>query len=157
MDFGRLTGRERTATEQFADSCCPKLTYQQRLYGFIGCFCCGWFMSVLGSIMLFKREIRTFAVLYGFGQFIALCGTFFLSGPKKACKMVFAKKRIGAACTYIGMIIIVIACGLAKVQAGIVIVLLIVQLCAAVWYAASYFPYGRTILKNCITKPCAAG
>ena len=154
MDFGRLTGRERTATEQFADSCCPKLSYQQRLYGFIGCFSIGWVMSVLGGIMLFKKQIKTFAVLYGFGQLIALLATFFLSGPKKACKMVFHKKRIGAACFYIGMIIVVISCGLADVAPGIVILLLIIQLCAAIWYAPSSFPYGRTILKNCATKPC---
>ena len=64
------------------------------------------------------------------------------------------KKRIGAACFYIGMIIVVISCGLADVAPGIVILLLIIQLCAAIWYAASYFPYGRTILKNCATKPC---
>ena len=152
-----LTGREATHTEKFAESCCPKLSYQQRLYGFIGCFSAGWLMSVLGSIILFtdktQKRFGKFGIVYGFGQLIALFATFFLSGPQKACKTVFHKKRVHAASFYIGMIIIVIAISLAKVPAGAIIFCLCIQLVAAIWYAASYFPFGRTIIKSCLKKP----
>jgi len=153
----KLTGRNPTASEQFAESCCPKLSYQQRLYGFIACFSLGWIMSALGSITLFTNKSASrfgqFGIIYGFGQLIALCATFFLSGPAKACKTVFHKKRVHAASFYIGMIVVVISMGLAKLSPGLIITALCIQLCAAIWYAASYFPFGRTIIKSCLKKP----
>ena len=31
-----------------ADSLCPSLSFKQRLYGCIGCFCVGIFLSIIG-------------------------------------------------------------------------------------------------------------
>lgn len=37
--------------------------------------------------------------------------------------------------------------------AGIILLVLIVQMCAAVWYTASYIPYGRAMIKGTLC-PC---
>lgn len=36
---------------------------------------------------------------------------------------------------------------------GIILLVLICQVCAAVWYTASYIPYGRAMIKNTLC-PC---
>jgi hypothetical protein len=52
--------------------CCPKLSYQQRLYGFIGCASLGYLLSFIGTMTLVggvsPSTIKTFAVLYVLGN-----------------------------------------------------------------------------------------
>ena len=59
--------------------CCPKLSYKQRLYGFMGTACLGWLLSLIGTFVLIggvsATNIRVFAVLYVLGNvsLIFLC------------------------------------------------------------------------------------
>lgn len=52
--------------------CCPKLTYQQRLIGFVGCAGLGWVLSFVGSLILIggfsPANIQAFAALYVIGN-----------------------------------------------------------------------------------------
>jgi hypothetical protein len=67
--------------------CCPKLTYTQRAYGFGICMGIGMFMNVVGWLLMFQKNYVGFAVLYTFGNVVALCATGFFTGPKKQCKV----------------------------------------------------------------------
>jgi len=53
-------------------SICPNLTYQQRIYGFIGCCALGWILSLLGTLVLIggtsATNIRTFIILFILGN-----------------------------------------------------------------------------------------
>ena len=54
--------------------CCPNLSYQQRIYGYLGCMISGWVLSFLGTIVLIggptTTNISIFAILYVFGNII---------------------------------------------------------------------------------------
>lgn len=58
--------------ESACASICPNLTYQQRIYGFVGCCALGWILSVLGTLVLIggttTTNIRTFIILYILGN-----------------------------------------------------------------------------------------
>lgn len=104
-------------------------------------------------------NIQAFAVLYAVGNFIALAATGFLLGPKTQCRKMWHPTRRYTTAFYLSMLIIVLAVGAAKQNVGIVIVLLIIQVCAGFWYGMSYVPFGRkmviTFLRSTICKPCA--
>lgn len=52
--------------------CCPKLSYTQRLYGFVACATLGYLLSFVGTMVLVggvnPQTIKTFAVLYVLGN-----------------------------------------------------------------------------------------
>jgi len=104
-------------------------------------------------------NIQAFAVPYAVGNFIALTATGFLLGPKTQCRKMWDPTRRYTTAFYLTMLIIVLAVGAAKQNVGLVIVLLIIEICAAFWYGMSYVPFGRkmviTFLRNTICKPCA--
>jgi hypothetical protein len=145
------------------DDACPKMNRTQRLYGFFGCMILGALFSFFGWLMLIgaskdRKKVSYFAVFYGFGQIIAVCSTCFLSGPKRQCKRMFDKTRRGATAFYLGMILLVMAVALARPDLWpLVIFLMIIQFAAAIWYAASYIPYGRRILTDLFKRICLCG
>merc|ERR1712164_148010 len=102
---------------------------------------------------------KTFAMLYVMGNIIALCATGFLVGPKKQCKTMFKETRRVACIVYMIMLVVVFVVAVTKGElVGLVLLLLIIQACAAVWYSASYIPYGRKMIINCckstVLKSC---
>ncbi|CEM24104.1 unnamed protein product [Vitrella brassicaformis CCMP3155] len=132
--------------------CCPRLTFQERLIGFCMCFIAGWIVSFVsfGSFaqMLTGHPTR-FAVGYSFGNIMSICSTGFLVGPSKQVRNMFHRKRWIASVTYLSCLILTLICcfflqvGLLQ---GLLIVLCVVcQFCAMVWYCLSYIPYGRTM------------
>ena len=70
----------------------------------------------------------------------------------------FDKTRRGATCFYLFMILVVMAVAIAKPELWpLVIFLMVIQFGAAIWYAASYIPYGRRILADLFKKICLCG
>mmetsp|Transcript_28374 Transcript_28374/g.28672 ORF Transcript_28374/g.28672 Transcript_28374/m.28672 type:complete len:265 (+) Transcript_28374:117-911(+) len=142
--------------------CCPNLTFKQRLIGFFACAVCGYLLSFIGTLTLIggptPTNIRTFAVLYVFGNVVALAATGFLLGPRSQCTKMWHPTRRYSAAFYLIMLIIVFSVAVAKQNVGLVIVLLIIQILAALWYSISYIPFGRKAVKAClkrtICKPC---
>ncbi|KAG5176745.1 Got1/Sft2-like family-domain-containing protein [Tribonema minus] len=138
-------------------ACCPTLTYQQRVIGFVTTMIVGYILSFVGTLLLIgggPAGIRGFAVLYVLGNLIALSGTGFLIGPKSHCKKMFHKNRRFAAIFYLVMLLVVFIAAVAGAFVAIVLVLLVIQCIAAVWYTASYIPYGRTMIINTFCGPC---
>lgn len=60
--------------------------------------------------------------------------------------------------TYVCVFCVIYYHGIQKVNIGVVLVLLLIQIMAGIWYSASYIPFGRkiiiTVLRNSICKPC---
>ena len=54
------------------DDVCPKLSYEQRLWGFCICAGIGWFMSFCAFISFFQGNLTTFAIVFTFGNMVAI-------------------------------------------------------------------------------------
>jgi hypothetical protein len=137
---------------------CPKLTFKQRLGGFVLCAAAGYILSFIGSLILFTGNITSFAVLYVIGNVIALCATGFLISPRSQCRKMWLKKRRVTTAIYLSLLIIVFSVAIAHQNVILVLFLLILEIIAGCWYALSYIPFGRkmmsTLLKNTICSPC---
>mmetsp|Transcript_11223 Transcript_11223/g.33500 ORF Transcript_11223/g.33500 Transcript_11223/m.33500 type:complete len:179 (-) Transcript_11223:40-576(-) len=140
---------------------CPKLTYQQRLTGFAICCGFGYLLSFMGTIVLAsegasKDGISMFVMLYILGNFIALGATGFLIGPKTQCKKMCDKTRRFSTIFWLLTLIVTFAVAVAGVHIGIVFLMVFVQICASVWYSASYIPYGRRMIVKMFQSTCCA-
>jgi hypothetical protein len=134
----------------------------QRIIGFVGCCVSGWVLSLVGSLTLIggptPKNITTFAILYVTGNVVALLGTGFLLGPKTQCRKMWDPTRRFSAAFYLSMLVVVFALAVSGQNVGLVIAMLIVQVCAASWYALSYIPFGRKMViaffRRTLCKPC---
>lgn len=137
---------------------CPNITYKQRLYGFMGCFGLGWLFSLMGTFTLIggpsAENIRIFIALYVIGNIIALASTGFLLGPRKQCAQMLHPTRRYSTAFFISMLIIVFAVAVAKQHVALVLFLLVIEVMAAIWYSASYVPFGRKAILTVCRKYC---
>ncbi|KAF4045521.1 Got1/Sft2-like family [Phytophthora infestans] len=138
---------------------CPSLTKKQRLVGFASCFVLGYIVSFGSTFALIAGSDNgtKFGITYSLGNIISLCGSGFLVGPKQQVKLMFKPVRRIATVIYLLMIAVVFTVALAAPQLGLVVLLLVlIQCAAAVWYSASYIPYGRKILTSIAQKICGS-
>jgi len=137
------------------DACFPKLTFQERVYGCVGCFAIGLAVSFLGFMMWWTGKIAMFATLYTLGNIISICGSGFLFGPRRQLRnMTRAKRRIAVA-VYVGtmLLTLVVAFTVKGTGAGMLILICVFcQWCALIWYMASYIPYGQKMITKVLGK-----
>ncbi|KAJ1419562.1 vesicle transport protein, partial [Ochromonadaceae sp. CCMP2298] len=128
---------------------CPKLTYQQRIYGYIGCSIFGWVLSIIGCLVLFggtsAANIRLFIVLYVIGNVIAICSSGFLAGPQAQCRKMWAKTRRFSTAFYLIMLVVVLVVAILKQSIFLVLFLLAIEILAGAWYSISFIPFGRKV------------
>ena len=139
--------------------CCPNMSYKTRLFGFIGCTGAGFVLSTTGSMVLFsgfsEKNITTFIMLYVLGNLMSLGGTLFLCGPKKQCIKMWDKTRRFSTLFYLSMLIIVFAVAITKQHMAVILSMLFVEILAAIWYSASFIPFGRNMILGCLRGgPC---
>lgn len=128
------------------------LSWSTRIKGFIICFALGVVMSVLGSCLLFlKNGLVIFAVLYSFGNILALASTCFLMGPVNQLKKMFAKTRVIATILVFVMLILTLVCAFAVKSAPLALLCCILQFLAFTWYSLSYIPFARDAVKKCFS------
>ncbi|KAL7461431.1 hypothetical protein ACHAXS_001850, partial [Conticribra weissflogii] len=126
-----------------------------RVMGFGICFTCGYlmtFMSFRLFIKLVEGNPAPFVFLYTSGNILSLMSSMFLSGPQRQFKNMFDEKRkltsivyLSTLCTSIAVCFIPIPTG---PKIGLLVLLLLVQMCASLWYTLSYIPYGRASAKR---------
>jgi Got1/Sft2-like family len=114
-------------------SMCPTLSYQQRMIGFVVCMVVGYILAFMGTLLLISGSIGLFAALYVIGNIISLGGTSFLIGPKSHCKKMFHPSRRYAAIAYLSLLLATFIAAVAGAFVVIVLMLLVLQLMAAVW------------------------
>ncbi|GAB5586593.1 hypothetical protein Unana1_01493 [Umbelopsis nana] len=132
------------------------LSRMQRLYAFGGCFVAGMILSILSTLFLLTMNTSAFAIIYSIGNIISLFSLTFVVGIPKQIKTMFAPVRFWATVVYIALLAITLALSILLHSFILSIILVIVQFCALVWYAASYIPYGREIIRRffgtCVTS-----
>mmetsp|Transcript_20673 Transcript_20673/g.63898 ORF Transcript_20673/g.63898 Transcript_20673/m.63898 type:complete len:128 (-) Transcript_20673:140-523(-) len=119
------------------------------------------FGSFFRIIELIKGNPTPFAVMYSIGNIIAICGSFFLAGPKKQLKNMFAKTRIVATVVYLTSIVMTLFVALYdkipdKLQVALILLLILVQFLALTWYFLSYIPYARDFVINTGRRLCCS-
>jgi hypothetical protein len=129
-----------------ADSCCPNLSVKDRVKGCVMCFAIGVGTALIGWLSFWAGHITTYAVFYTLGNIIALCGTCFLFGPRRQARQMWQPSRRYASMIYLSLMVFTL--GLAFSGFGKIVVLLccLLQWAAAVWYVASYIPFGQKII-----------
>ncbi|ORY95029.1 Got1/Sft2-like family-domain-containing protein [Syncephalastrum racemosum] len=132
------------------------LDRMQRLYAFGACFVVGMIISILSTLCLLTMNVTLFAILYSIGNIVSLFSLTFIIGIPKQIKTMFAPVRFWATTIYIALLALTLALSIWLKNFVLSIILVIVQFCALVWYAASYIPYGRELIRrafgSCITS-----
>ncbi|GAB9472575.1 Vesicle transport protein [Globisporangium polare] len=143
-----------------ANTICPSLTYQERVIGCVTCFTLGFLLS-LGSTFRLAKLVHgnpgPFAMAYTMGNLLSLASSMFFVGPCKQLQLMFHHKRRISAIVYIVFIGFTLAlCFSPHVphRVGLVLICVITQFTALVWYTLSYVPYGRKIALSCCKRMC---
>ncbi|AYV83869.1 MAG: putative vesicle transport protein SFT2A isoform X2 [Hyperionvirus sp.] len=113
---------------------------------FGGCLCNG---------MALVDDPNRFAVIYTFGNILALVGGFFIMGFCSQLKMMFKTTRAIATTIYIVMMIVTIVVAVTHAHIIVVLICAFIQFLAMGWYYLSYVPFGRTLCKNCAGSFCS--
>ncbi|KAI5657689.1 hypothetical protein M9H77_26482 [Catharanthus roseus] len=122
------------------------LSPTQRLYGFAACLVAG-FLCMLLSLIVFAKPIK-FALLFTFGNMLAVGSTAFLVGPGRQVRMMFDPVRIYATAIYIGCVVVALICALWIHSKILTIIAMICEICALVWYSLSYIPFARRVVSQ---------
>eukprot|EP00931_Biecheleriopsis_adriatica_P095564 TRINITY_DN6915_c0_g1_i1.p1 TRINITY_DN6915_c0_g1~~TRINITY_DN6915_c0_g1_i1.p1 ORF type:complete len:193 (-),score=32.25 TRINITY_DN6915_c0_g1_i1:147-725(-) len=150
--------------EDVFTACCPRITWRQRIFGWLACFCLGLLLqaSSFGSLTraLLGHPGR-FALVYTLGNIIAMVGTFFLAGPRKQMRKMSDKHRARASACFLltmPLTIVVVEAGHFPGRALLILLMVLLQWMSLVWYTLSYIPYGQKmalkILKRCFSWCC---
>merc|ERR1740123_1258645 len=96
-----------------------------------------------------KTNPAKFAVLYTFGNVIAIASTCFLWGPCAQLKSMFKSHRLIATSIYLCSMIATLYCAFTHQKTILVIFCIIVQFAALLWYCLSFIPYARQMVTSC--------
>ncbi|KAL5106493.1 hypothetical protein TcWFU_000081 [Taenia crassiceps] len=112
-----------------------------------------WPAVSLSFVFIKGRGISLFALFYSLGNLCALASTFFLVGPVKQCKRMFAESRIVAALLFLMFLVFTIISAVYH-KTPLCLLFCILQFIALTWYSLSYIPYARTAVRSCLTSMC---
>lgn len=139
---------------------CPKLTYQQRILGFLSSYGTGYVVT-LGAfgffIELCEGHPLHFVTMYSTGNILALLSSTFLCGPKRQFKNMFHENRLWTTIIYLSSLFItLIFCVIPDIPKAmrliILILLLFLQLFSSLWYSLSYIPFARRAVLRWLTN-----
>ncbi|KAL0221298.1 hypothetical protein RCL1_001152 [Eukaryota sp. TZLM3-RCL] len=153
--FTNLVNREPEPTS-FLDSIGDSLSLSKktRFYGFIITFAVGFVCGFFAIMMLPSAIVtgKSFAFLYAVGHLCAIGSTCFLLGPMKQLKKMFKPDRIMATTAYLVSVFLVLILALRGLTVILLLPLVIVSFCCLLYYIASYFPFGRRMLRSVATS-----
>ncbi|CAI5743143.1 unnamed protein product [Peronospora destructor] len=136
----------------------PSLSYQERVIGCVMCFVLGFLLS-LGSTFRLAKLVHgnpaPFAIAYTIGNLLSIgCTTFFVGPWKQAQTMFHSKRRYSAVVYVVFIFVTLLLCFSHHIHHRLLLVLLsvLVQFLALVWYTLSYVPYGRSIAVSCCKR-----
>ncbi len=152
MDFGNDISEKRNK------SCFPNLSFKERMIAFVF-FNAIAFLLQIGSLFRFLNSIahndpEHFALVYSFGNVLALVGMLFLIGIKQQMKMIVNENRRAISLVFFGSMVFCIVVSLSTdnaVAKFLVVIAVVVQMVSYWWYALSYIPFGRQLVKGCFS------
>ncbi|XP_027103576.1 uncharacterized protein [Coffea arabica] len=122
------------------------LSPTQRVYAFAACLLAGLVCMFL-SMIVFVKPIK-FALLFTFGNMLAVGSTAFLIGPGQQIRMMLDPVRIYATAIYVGCVVVALICALLIHSKILTIIAIICEICALVWYSLSYIPFARRMVSS---------
>ena len=129
---------------------CPKLTMRQRIAGYVAASGLGFLVAICGSLTLADgytdENVLKFAMLYICGNMIALAASAFFKGPKKLHKAATHKTRRVGCAVWLGLMVSIFGLALLRCPVGIIVILLVLETGAGVWFSASFIPWGRKMI-----------
>ena len=150
----RLVG---VATEPLQLRCCPELSWEERMMGFFGCWAIGFALSlssVLSFPMLLLGDPAPFAWKYSIGNILGIASSTFLVGPRAQLEAMASPVRLGATACYLASIALTVFAALVLEDAPLTLTTMTIQFAALLWYCASFIPFGREMLRHCMTRWC---
>ena len=143
---------EPTLTDNISKA--TTLSWETRVYCFVGCYILGTLLSIGGSIMLMVpvTGIILFAVFFSLGNVVQLASTCLLKGPLKQIKEMFASSRWIATVIMLVFLVLTLVVALWKRFVLLTVVFCCCQSLAMTWYSLSYIPYARTVVKGIFTS-----
>ncbi|PIA49012.1 hypothetical protein AQUCO_01300098v1 [Aquilegia coerulea] len=148
--FGEsLLGREEDRDDNLlideSDELCS-LSPLQRIYAFAVSMAVGLIFMLL-SLVVIAKPIK-FAVLFTMGNILAVGSTAFLLGPAQQGRMMFDSVRVYASAIYIGSVILALICAILIHNKLLTLLVIIIEICALMWYSLSYIPFARRVISN---------
>ncbi|XP_027338742.1 vesicle transport protein SFT2B isoform X2 [Abrus precatorius] len=128
------------------------LSTTQRIYGFAACLVAG-LVCMLLSMIVFAKPIK-FAVLFTFGNLLAVGSTAFLLGPIQQLEMMFDPVRLFATAIYLVCVVIALICALWVHSKVLTIIAIIIEIGALIWYSLSYIPFARRMVSELMIRLC---
>nr|XP_010318736.1 vesicle transport protein SFT2B isoform X2 [Solanum lycopersicum] len=104
-------------------------------------------VSPLQSMIVFIKPIK-FALLFTFGNMLAIGSTAFLIGPMQQLSMMMDPVRAYATSMYVGCVVLALICALWIHSKILTLLAIICEICALVWYSLSYIPFARRMVSN---------
>ncbi|XP_058206169.1 uncharacterized protein LOC131319789 isoform X2 [Rhododendron vialii] len=104
-------------------------------------------LSPLQSLIVFAKPIK-FALLFTFGNMLAVGSTAFLIGPEQQMRMMLEPVRIFATAIYVGCVVLALICALWIHSKILTLIAIICEICALVWYSLSYIPFARRVVSD---------
>eukprot|EP01116_Phalansterium_solitarium_P002666 TRINITY_DN12823_c0_g1_i1.p1 TRINITY_DN12823_c0_g1~~TRINITY_DN12823_c0_g1_i1.p1 ORF type:complete len:174 (+),score=15.48 TRINITY_DN12823_c0_g1_i1:51-524(+) len=149
MDFlNKALGRQEQPAS-FSDNLSNEilgLSFYKRVMIFVVLLALGLGLCFLSTFMLLSPT--RFAKTYTLGCLLVITSTAFLVGPKKQLQSMFQPERLPAAVLYVASLFGTLYCALSLQSSGLTMLMIILQLAAAVWYGASYVPFAQQCLKS---------
>ncbi|KAF5732417.1 vesicle transport protein SFT2B [Tripterygium wilfordii] len=143
--------RRGSLLDEDSDALCS-LSPLQRIYVFAACLVAGLACMFL-SLIVFAKPIK-FALLFTFGNVLAVGSTVFLIGPGKQLSMMFDPIRLYATAIYIGFVVLSLICALWIHNKILTLIAIICEICALIWYSLSYIPFARRVVSNLMIRLC---
>ncbi|KAL3521634.1 hypothetical protein ACH5RR_019783 [Cinchona calisaya] len=123
-----------------------QLSPTQRICGFAACLLAGLVCMFL-SMIVFVKPIK-FALLFTFGNILAVGSTAFVIGPAQQMRMMLDPVRIFATSIYVGFVVVALICALLIHSKILTIIAIICEICAFIWYSLSYIPFARRMVSE---------
>ncbi|CAN0901838.1 Vesicle transport protein SFT2B [Linum grandiflorum] len=128
------------------------LSTTQRMYAFAACLVAG-LACMFMSLVVFVKPIK-FALLFTFGNILAVGSTAFLIGTGQQLTMMFDSTRLYATSIYLGSVVVSLICALLIHNKVLTLLAIICEVCALIWYSLSYIPFARTMVSNLMVRLC---
>ncbi|EPS73814.1 hypothetical protein M569_00943 [Genlisea aurea] len=122
------------------------LSPTQRIYGFAASLLAGLVFMFL-SMIVFVRPIK-FAILFTFGNILAVGSTAFLTGMQQQLRMMLDPVRVYATGIYAGCVVLALVSALLIHSRILTFIAIICEICALIWYSLSYIPFARRMVSN---------
>lgn len=126
------------------------LSPTQRVYGFAACLLAG-FVCMYLSLLVIVIPIK-FALLFTFGNMLAIGSTVFLIGLGQQIRMMLDPVRVYATAIYVGFVVLALICALLIHSKVLTLIAITCEIFALIWYSLSYIPFARRIVSDVMIR-----